>query len=462
MNEIAAGQASRRSSLHGHWSSKLAFVLAVTGSAVGLGNIWKFPYITGEYGGGAFVLVYLVAVFAVGLPIMTSEILLGRRGRRNPIATMRILGKEEGSTHHWQWLGAIGVLAGFLILSFYSVIAGWILSYMAKTITGTFSGASPMQISALFAATSADWLGTTAWHTVFMVMTVVVVALGVQHGLERAVRILMPLLMLLLMALVVFSYLKGDFQRGWDFMFQPNFQALTSEGVLVALGQAFFTLSIGMGTVMAYGAYLPEGAPITSSAMTVVLADTLIAIMAGLVIFPIMFANGLDPASGPGLVFEALPLAFGQMPGGVFFGTLFFLLVAFAAWTSSIGLIEPAVAWIVETFYRPRTEASILVGVAAWLLGLGTVFSFSIWKDKLFWQGTVFDNLEYVSTNILLPLGGLLITVFAGWVLCRNSSSEELGIGSGLLYRGWRLMARFVAPIAVVFVFLHATGLIKL
>lgn len=462
MNEIAAGQPSRRSSLHGHWSSKLAFVLAVTGSAVGLGNIWKFPYIAGEYGGGAFVLVYLIAVFAVGLPIMTSEILLGRRGRRNPIATMRILGTEEGSTRHWQWLGAIGVLAGFLILSFYSVIAGWILSYIGKTVTGTFTGASPMQISALFKATSNDWMGTTAWHTVFMVMTVVVVALGVQHGLERAVRILMPLLMVLLMVLVVFSYLKGDFQRGWDFMFQPNFQALTSEGVLVALGQAFFTLSIGMGTVMAYGAYLPEGAPITSSAMTVVLADTLVAIMAGLVIFPIMFANGLDPASGPGLVFEALPLAFGQMPGGVFFGTLFFLLVSFAAWTSSIGLIEPAVAWIVETFYRPRTEAAILVGIAAWLLGLGTVFSFSIWQDKLFWQGTVFDNLEYVSTNILLPLGGLLITVFAGWVLCRNSSSEELDIGTGPLYRGWRLMARFVAPIAVVFVFLHATGLIKL
>jgi NSS family neurotransmitter:Na+ symporter len=462
MNEHAAGAVSRRSSLHGHWSSRVAFVLAVTGSAVGLGNIWKFPYITGQYGGGAFVMVYLVAVFAVGLPIMTSEILLGRRGRRNPIATMKILGAEEGSSTQWKWLGIIGVLAGFLILSFYSVIAGWVLNYIVKSLSGDFEGANLQQVTVLFESTANDWMVTAIGHTVFMIMTTVVVALGVQHGLERAVRILMPMLMLCLLLLVGYSYLEGDFQRGWDFMFTPNWDALSSEGILVALGQAFFTLSIGMGTVMAYGAYLPEGTPITSSALTVAISDTVIAILAGLVIFPIIFANGLDPAAGPGLVFEALPLAFGQMPGGMYFGALFFVLVTFAAWTSSIGLIEPAVAWIVETFYRPRTEASIMVAVAAWLLGLGTVFSFNIWKDKLFWQGTVFDNLEYVSTNILLPVGGLLITVFAGWVLCRNSSSEELGIGTGPLYKGWRFMARYVAPAAVVLVFLHATGLIKL
>jgi NSS family neurotransmitter:Na+ symporter len=462
MNEQAAGSTSRRSSLHGHWSSRLAFVMAVTGSAVGLGNIWKFPYVVGEYGGGAFVMVYLVAVFAVGLPIMTSEILLGRRGRRNPIATMRILGEEEGSTRHWQWLGGIGVLAGFLILSFYSVIAGWILSYIVNSFTGAYSGADLERVVSLFETTSSSLTISTIGHTVFMVMTAVVVALGVQHGLERAIRILMPLLMVLLLVLVAYSYIEGDFARAVEFMFTPNFDALTSEAVLVALGQAFFTLSVGMGTVMAYGAYLPEGTPITSSALTVVLADTLIAILAGLVIFPIIFANGLDPASGPGLVFEALPLAFGQMPGGIYFGALFFVLVTFAAWTSSIGLIEPAVAWIVETFYRPRAEAAIIVAFAAWLLGMGTVFSFSIGKDVVFWQGTIFDNVEYLSTNILLPIGGLLITVFAGWVLCRNSSSEELGVGTGFIYRGWRFMARFVAPAAVVLVFLHATGLIKL
>jgi len=462
MNDRAAIPPSRRSSLHGHWSSRIAFVLAVTGSAVGLGNIWKFPSVAGTYGGGAFVLVYLICVFAVGLPIMMSEILLGRRGRRNPIATMRILGEEEGSSKHWQLLGVMGVLAGFLILSFYSVIAGWVLAYILKSGLGAFSGASPDQVAEIFDAISGDWVSSVFFHTLFMVMTVTVVALGVQHGLERAVRILMPALVVLLLVLLGYSYLEGDFSRAWDFMFQPNFDKLTSEGVLVALGQAFFTLSIGMGAVMAYGAYLPEGTSITTSAVTVVIADTLIAVLAGLVIFPIVFAQGLDPASGPSLVFKTLPLAFGQMPGGAFFGVLFFMLVTFAAWTSAIGLIEPAVAWIVETFYRSRMEATILVGVICWILGIGTVLSFGLLKDVTFWQGTIYENLDYLSVNILLPLGGLLITVFAGWVLCRNSSSEELGVGTGILYKTWRLLSRVVAPTAVVFVFLHATGLIKL
>ncbi len=450
--------ATRRSSLHGMWSTRMAFILAVSGSAVGLGNIWKFPYIAGQNGGGAFVLVYLLCVFAVGLPVMMSEILIGRRGRRNPVATMQLLGEEEAGQSGWKLVGVVGVLAGVIILSFYSVFAGWSLAYIVGTATGEFVGGDPESVNNIFDHLKASWGISAFWHTAFMVMTVAVVARGVERGLERCVRLLMPALVILLLILLGYSISEGDFARGLMFLFKPDFDALTPSGFLIALGHAFFTLSVGMGAVMAYGAYLPEGTSIPNTSIAVVITDTAIALLAGMVIFPIVFANGLDPASGPGLIFRVLPLAFAQMTAGAFFGTLFFVLLTFAAWTSSIGLIEPAVAWLVEAKGLRRGTAAMLVGGGIWAAGFATLLSFNVTSDVQFWRGTLYTNIDHFTSNIMLPLGGFLITIFAGWVMCRNSSADELDVGVGISYKIWRFLARFVAPVAVMFIFFHATG----
>ena len=451
----------RRVSLHGQWSSHLAFVLAVSGSAVGLGNIWKFPYIAGVNGGGAFVLVYLVCVFAIGLPIMMSEILMGRRGRRNPVATMALLGEEEGGTRHWGIVGVIGVAAGFFILSYYSVIAGWVVAYIFEGASGAFEGADTDQVGQIFSRISGSWIVTGFWHTLFMTLTVFVVAKGVEKGLERAVRILMPALIGMLLLLLVYSMIAGDFARGLAFLFEPKFSELTGSGVLVAFGHAFFTFSVGMGAVMAYGAYLPAESSIGATSVAVVIADTAIAIVAGLVIFPIVFANGLDPAAGPGLIFQSLPLAFGQLPGGSIVASVFFLLLSFAAWTSAISLMEGAVVWLVDRQEGlPRYVAASVVGVLIWLLGFLTVFSTNVLSEFTFFKGTFFENIDFVTSNIVLPIGGLAIVVFAGWVMSANSTADELDPSVGIGYRLWRLSARFIAPIAVLFIFLNAVGVL--
>jgi NSS family neurotransmitter:Na+ symporter len=420
-----ASDSGKRASLHGHWSSRLAFILAVTGSAVGLGNIWKFPYVTGQYGGGAFVLVYLACIIIIGMPVMMSEILLGRRGRRNPIATMALLGAEEGKSARWSVVGGIGVVAGILILSYYSVYGGYSLAYIFKSGAGLFSGAAAPDVIAIRDGFEGSWKTVGLFHTLFMGFSIFVVARGVEDGLERAVR----------------------------------FIKLTWDGVLAAMGQAFFTLSIGMGAVMAYGAYLPEETSITGSAAAVAMADTTIALVAGLVIFPLVFANGLDIDAGPSLVFITLPLAFGHMTGGIIFGTLFFILLTFAAWTSAISLMEPAVAWIMEHLRKTRMEAALMIGLGIWALGLGTVLSFNVLADFKFFKGTIFDNLDFLTINVMLPLSGLMIALFAGWVMCRNSSADELG-SAGTAYKIWRLLVRYVAPIGILFVFLKSSGLL--
>jgi len=456
-----AGDPARRKSLHGHWSSKMAFVLAVTGSAVGLGNIWRFPYVVGENGGGAFVLVYLACVLLIGMPVMMSEILIGRRGRRNPVATMALLGEEEGSTRHWKWIGVLGVVAGILILSYYSVVAGWTLAYVVKSVSGAFTAASTDMVTAQYDGFVGDWRLLALCHTLFMGLAVFVVGRGVERGLEQAVRFMVPALLLLLLVLLGYSVTSGSFSEGLTFMFSPVWEDLTWDGVLAAMGQAFFTLSIGMGAIMAYGAYLPEETSIPGASGTVVVADTMIAMLAGLVIFPLVFASGLEGIleAGPGLVFKILPWALGQMPGGAFFSTIFFVLLSFAAWTSAIGLMEPAVAWVVEHFQKTRAQATAMIGGLIWLLGFASVFSYNLLADFKPFGRTIFDNLGRLTNDIMLPLGGLFIAVFAGWVMCRNSSADELG-GAGLIYKLWRGLVRFVVPVAILLVFLKSSGLL--
>jgi len=458
---------TERVSIHGQWSSRLAFILAATGSAVGLGNIWKFPYIAGENGGGAFVLVYLVCIAVIGIPIMMAEVMLGRRGRQSPINTMRSLAREENASRHWKWLGWAGMLGGFLILSYYSVIAGWALAYVFRVGSGVFTGLTPDGVQSIFGSLVGDPERLLAWHTIFMVMTMFVVARGVSHGLEKAVRLLMPALFVLLLILVGYAWNSGGFHQGLEFLFKPDFHRLTGNGVLIAMGHAFFTLSLGMGAIMVYGSYLPDSASIAKTSVAVSVMDTVVAILAGLAIFPIVFANGLEPGVGPGLIFQTLPIAFGHMDYGAFFGMLFFILLVFAAWTSAISLIEPAVAWLVENKRMSRVYASMTAGLATWAFGLLTVMSFNRWSDikllanvGVFHDSTIFDLLDYLTANIMLPLGGLLIAIFAAWKMSRESSMDELNMGDRFFYPLWRFLVRYITPIAVIIVFLHAIGVI--
>jgi len=446
-------------SQHGQWSSRLAFVLAATGSAVGLGNIWKFPYITGENGGGAFVLVYLLCIFAIGIPIMVAEIMLGRRGKQSPVNTMRDLAKEAGANPLWKYLGWVGVVAGFLILSYYSVIAGWAMAYVVRVASGVFEGATADGVGNIFGQFIADPEKLLAWHSLFMILTMLVVARGVK-GLERAVKFLMPALLVLLVLLVGYAMDQGAFGQAVTFLFSADFSKLSSEGVLTAMGHAFFTLSLGMGAIMVYGAYLPSKISIGSTAVIIALADTAVALLAGLAIFPIVFAHGLEPGSGPGLIFETLPIAFGQMEYGAFFGTVFFVLLVFAAWSSSISLIEPAVAWLVENKKMSRMRACIWAGLVTWLVGIGTVLSFNIASDIKFYDKTFFDVLDYLTANIMLPLGGLLIAVFAGWVMAKEATKEELNFKKPVIFTVWLFLVKYVSPVAVVIVFLKAVNLI--
>lgn len=449
-------------SIHGEWSSRWAFILAAAGSAIGLGNIWKFPYLAGEYGGGAFVLVYLLAVAVIGLPIMIAEIMMGRRGRQSPINTMLTLAKEEGRSRRWCWLGWMGVFAGFLILSYYGVIGGWTVAYVFRAVSGTFTEATPAQVSAVFDQFVSDPEKLLAWHTIFMAMTMVVVARGVRSGLEQAVRYMMPALFLILLLLVGYAMNSGAFLDGLRFLFTPDFSKLSATAVLAALGQAFFSLSLGMGAIMVYGSYLSRTAPIARSSIYIVIADTGVAILAGVAIFPIIFANGLDPGQGVGLAFKTLPLAFGQMPGGAVFGALFFALLVFAAWTSSISLVEPAVAYLVENRGMTRVRACAWVGIGTWLLGLGTIFSFNLWSDhRLFGTLTFFDAIDFLTSNIMLPLGGLLIAVFAAWLMARKSSEAELELAPWA-YGLWRFVVRYLTPLAVLAVLLNVTGVLRL
>lgn len=454
---------TERISIHGQWSSRLAFILAATGSAVGLGNIWKFPYIAGENGGGAFVLVYLLCIAVIGIPIMMAEVMIGRRGRQSPINTMRTLAFEEKVSPHWKWLGWAGVLAGFLILSYYSVIAGWALAYVFRVGSGLFTGLTADGVQSIFNNLVGQPERLLAWHTIFMVMTMMVVARGVSGGLEKAVRLLMPALFVLLFVLVGYAWNSGSFDQGVSFLFEPDFSKITANGVLIAMGHAFFTLSLGMGAIMVYGSYLPDNASIAKTSIAVSLMDTTVALLAGLAIFPIVFANGLETAAGPGLIFQTLPIAFGHMEGGAFFGMLFFILLVFAAWTSAISLIEPAVAWLVENRGVTRVFASVVAGGVTWLFGLLTVFSFNIWSEvkllsaiPVFEDSTIFDLLDYLTANIMLPLGGLLIAVFAAWKMTRASSMDELAMGDGFFYRLWRFLVRYITPVAVTIIFLYA------
>ena len=449
-----------KKTVHGAWSSRFAFILAATGSAVGLGNIWKFPYITGENGGGAFVIVYLLCVLLIGIPIMIAETMLGRRSQKNPIETMELLTEEAGADHNWHYLGWMGVIAGLLILSYYSVIAGWASAYILKAFTGSFLDADAITIKKIFDDFVASPIKLIFWHSLFMLATMLIVVRGVNNGLEKASQYLMPSLFVLIFALVGYAMTTSSYFQGLHFLFMPDFSKLTSNSVLTAMGHAFFTLSLGMGAIMVYGSYLSKDISIAKTAFLIAGADTVIALLAGIAIFPIVFANNLHPNSGPGLIFETLPIAFGSMTGGWLMGILFFLMLAVAALTSSISLIEPAVAWLVENKGFTREKACVWSGLATWALGLGTVFSFNIWANVKFFDRSIFQLLDYLTANLMLPVGGFCIAIFSGWIMKKHDSEQELNMPTEASYQIWKILISYVAPAAVFLVYLHVIGVL--
>jgi len=442
------------------WSGRLAFILASIGAAVGLGNIWKFPYTLGSSGGSAFVLVYAIAILLVATPIMLAEMIIGRRARRSAPAAMENLAVEHGASRHWRFVGWMGLFALFLVLSFYSVIAGWTAAYLVKTASGAMSGLSPGEVGENFGNFLHEPRQMIFWHLAFTVATVFIVSKGVRIGLERLVRVLMPALLLTLVALVINSAVVGDFSAAVDFLFTADLSKLTPVVVLAAVGQAFFSVNVGVGAVLTYSAYLPKEVNLFRSAIIVALGDTMVALLAGLAIFPIVFANNLDPGEGPGLIFVTLSTAFAQMPGGVLIGTAFFAMIIFAALTSSISMLESMTARIYEIRGISRVRAAALIGTGTFLVGLITVLSFSTWENTyplgqfaVFAGKTPFDLIDYLVSNILMPLGGMLYALFAGWWLSRETCLDEIGLDDGAMFRLWLLLVRVIAPLGVAAVF---------
>ncbi len=441
-------------SQHGMWSSGTLFVLAAVGSAVGLGNIWKFPYITGENGGGAFLLVYLICICLIGFPVMMAEIMLGREGRMSPINSLLKLARESNRSSKWSWIGWAGTVGGIIILSFYAVVAGWITYYIFRLFSGEFVNTDAEVVSSAFDLFLKDPWQVFLWFTIFMAVTVFVVARGVNKGLELAIRICMPLIFVLLIVLLVYGVAQGGFWEGFKFMFQVDFSKLKLNGLLVAMGHAFFTLSIGMGAIMAYGAYMPQGESLKSAVWIIVVVDTVVALVAGLAIFSIVFADGLSPAQGPGLLFVTVPLAFGDLPLGSIFGGLFFLFVAFAAFTSAISLTEPALAYFVEKYNVSRVVVAITIGFITWVLGIGSVFSFNLlsgFTPVFGW--TIFDFFDKITQWFFLPLGGLAIAILVGYFLPKDRVWSALEINSSWAQILWKALICVIAPVSIAVVF---------
>ncbi len=436
-------------------------MLATAGSAIGLGNIWKLPYMIGVNGGSAFVLVFIFCIIFVGIPLMMTEVMLGRRAQKNPFNGIQFLASEAQASPYWKYIGGMGLITGLLILSFYSVIGGWVLAYIIESAKGSFSQITAAQSSANFNALLASPFKLLFWHTIFMLLTMGVVARGVNSGLEKANTILIPALFAILLVLLGYSLSVGDMPAAFHFMFSLDFSKITPVAVLSAMGHAFFSLSLGMGSVMVYGSYLQRNVSIARTSIYIALADTLLGLLVGLAIYSLVFANHLAPNAGPGLIFQSLPIAFGHMPAGRLIATLFFMLVTFAAWTSAISLVEPAIAYIIENTAIKRTTAAIGLGLAIWLLGVTVVLSFNEWQSvKIVFGLNIFDTLDKLTSTLLLPLGGLSMAIFAGYVMKKNNVEQELNLSKSK-FQWWRIANNFIAPIAICAVFLYLFGIIR-
>ncbi len=442
------------------FGSRIGVVAAAAGSAIGLGNIWRFPYILGENGGGAFLLIYLAIVFSIGIPVMMSELVIGRRSQRNPVGAFRILAPGRP----WYLVGMMGIVAAFMILAFYTAVAGWILEYLYQTITGGFRNQDSAGLTQMFEHFRRESFRPALWFAIFLLATSGIVWGGVRKGIEKSTKLLMPLLLVLLIMLCIKSLTLPGSGAGMKFLFKPDFSKITGTTVLMALGQAFFSLSIGMGTLITYGSYIPKDNNLASTAVQVSIVDLTVAVLAGVAIFPAVFAFGISPASGEALTFVVLPGIFQKMPGGMIFSFTFFFLLAIAALTSTVSVLEVIVAYFSEQLNISRRLAIIIATAAMFIVGSSAALSWGMMKGVTLFGLNIFDLFNYTTANILLPLGGLLIVAFLGWFFPDRSIRDELSNSGSLkigYYRLFRIAVRFIAPVAIALVFLHGLGIVK-
>jgi NSS family neurotransmitter:Na+ symporter len=447
-----------------NWGSKTGFILAAAGSAIGLGNIWKFPYITGENGGASFIIVYLICIAIIGLPVLIAEILIGRTTQRDPVGAFYKLSQSK----FWASVGGMGVVGGFLILSFYAIIAGWSLGYIIESISGNFFNFTD-------AASSAnhfnDLVGNVFWNmgyfALFMILTMGIVYSGIQNGIERNSKIMMPVLFILLIIMMIRGVTLDGAGKGIDFLLNPDWSKINAQSILIALGHAFFTLSLGMGAMLTYGSYMSKKDNIPSASLIIIVLDTVIALIAGIAIFTAVFSVGLDPAAGPGLIFHTLPSVFIKMPGGYLFSILFFILLSIAALTSAISLLQVVVSYFVDERKWNRHKAVILMTVFIFLLGVPSVLSYNILADFKLFGWNFFDWVDFIASNILLPLGGLLIAIFVGWiwgfdkaVINLKEGAEKLMSDRPWLISFWKIFLRYFSPILIFLVLLHSIGIL--
>ena len=434
------------------WSHRSVFILALLGSSAGLGNIWKFPYLTGEQGGGAFLLVYLLCVLLVGVPIMMAEVLIGRRAQGHPVLAMQQLSQEAGASLRWSWVGWLAVLAGVLIFSFYAVVAAWIFYYIFSLATGLLADIGIEQAGDYFGGMLKNPDSLLISHSVFMLLMLVILAAGVRQGLDRAIRYLMPLLFLLMLVLLVYAYSSGYFEQAYVYLFTFRLDQINAAMFISALAHAFFTLSLGVGAVMTYGAYLDRKESIGQAVVCVGVLDTVLALLVGMIVFPILLAAKMSPELGPALLFITLPVAFGQMDAGQVLCVIFFILVGVAAVTSAISLMEPATSLLEQRYQLKRSVAAMGSVGLAWMISLAVLFSFSYLAGMTLFEMNLFELLNFVTTYLLLPLVGLALTLFAGWVLCRRITQDELN-QTLVFYYLWRFCLRYLAPFAIGLIF---------
>ena len=450
-----------------HWSSRFAFLMAAIGSAVGLGNIWRFPFVAGENGGGAFVLIYVVTTALIALPILIAEIMVGRMGGQSPVNSLINLVRTHNKSKIWVLMGIGGTLGAFIVLSYYSVIGGWALNYTTMAVGRGFEGLTGESSGALFGDLISDPLSLMLWHTLFMGINITIVMGGLHKGIERAVILLMPLLFVLLLFMVGYAIGTDGFDKAWTFLFEPDFSKVTPKTFLVAIGQGFFSVSIALGAMMMYGAYLDKNTSIPQSAVIIALADTAVALLAGLAIFPLVFTFDLAPTAGPGLVFVTVPIAFGEMESGYLLGVAFFVLLSVAAITSAISLLAPAVAWAEEKYGASRKQTALIIGGLAWVLGIASVLSFNDWGEfyplevfGLYEGKTIFDTFDFSITSFVQPIVGIMMALFVGWSLSQKVVLEALNISDAenpvLWVRVWLILLRYLVPIAIVGVFVLA------
>jgi NSS family neurotransmitter:Na+ symporter len=435
------------------WSSRTGFLFAAIGFSVGLGNIWRFPYVMGEYGGSAFLFLYLGFALGIGVPLLIAELAIGRYGRGSPTGSIRAVAESHGGSAVWSHVGTLAILCVFIVLSYYTVLSGWTFDYFVRAIGGSFEGITRTESGNMFGLLMINPGRLLFWNTVVHLVIFLVVRRGVQGGIEKSVKLLIPILFVALVVMVIYGAIAGDMAAAAAFMLQPDFSKLTFQTVMVAIGQAFFSIGIGMGALITFGAYLPKTVSIPGSAFTIVLADTGVAMLAGFAIFPLVFAFGLEPSSGSGLIFQTLPIAFGQMPGGQIFGAIFFLLLIAAALSSCIGCCEAVVSWVDEHWGVSRNKGTMYTVGAAWLVGILSVMSLGEWADyypldfiPAFAGKTIFDALDFLAANILLLIGALLTSIFFGWLVPKTLKLEETGMADGVTYTIWTVLIRFVIP----------------